>query len=60
MKFDEFIVRLGFKPSETTAVGDLFNQSPQTVQNWKARDSVPAKYVLQARDRKLFKRIKAA
>jgi hypothetical protein len=56
MKFDEFCKKLGFKRSETTAIGALFNQSPQTANNWRLRDKVPAEYVLEARDRKLFKR----
>lgn len=56
MKFDEFCKRLGFEKTETTAIGALFKKSPQVVNNWRLRDKVPAEYILEARDRRLFKK----
>jgi uncharacterized protein YjcR len=58
MEFNEFSMRLGLGASQLTEIGNLFGVMPNTVWNWKHRNSVPAKYILEARDRRLFKRIK--
>lgn len=56
MEFKEFALKLGLSTSNLSAIGDLFNVASNTVWNWKHRNNVPAKYVLEAIDRKLFKR----
>ena len=58
MEFNEFSMRLGLEASQLTEIGNLFGVMANTVWNWKDRNSVPAKYILEARDRRLFKRIK--
>jgi hypothetical protein len=59
MEFKEFALKLGLEESNITAIGGLFDAAPNTVWNWKHRNSVPAKYVLEAINRKLFKRSQA-
>lgn len=56
MEFKEFALKLGVEISNLTAIGGLFNVASNTVWNWKDRGNVPAKYVLEAVDRRLFKK----
>ena len=57
MKFNTFCKKLGYKETETTAIGNLFMVSAQVVTNWRLRNRVPAKYVLSALSSGLIKGI---
>lgn len=60
MKYEEFCKKLGYKGTETTAIGNLFDVRPQVVNNWRLRGRVPSDYVLDAMNRGLFAASKKA